>query len=234
MLAFTADPIPGYARIMAPRPARFHGTLTSWNDDRGFGFISPDGDTGSVGRSSTFVHIKAFPAALARRPQVGDTVTFELGRSLEGKRQAQSVQIAGVAPKVNRRHPASYRRSRAANYLPIPAFVIGYLAINATWPLPVWIPALYLAASILTFIAYARDKSAATAGRWRVPESTLLLLGFLGGWPGAIIAQQVLRHKTKKASFRRAFWATVVANVGLLVLFGTPVLALAISWISAL
>lgn len=219
---------------MAPRSARVHGTLTSWNDDRGFGFISSDGDTGSVGRSSTFVHIKEFPAALARRPQVGDALTFELGRSREGKRQAQSVQIAGAVPKASGRHPASYRRSRAGNYLPILAFVIGYLAINATWPLPVWVPALYLAASILTFIAYARDKSAATSGRWRVPESTLLLLGFLGGWPGAIIAQQVLRHKTKKAEFRRAFWGTVVANGAILLVFGTPVLTRAISWISAL
>jgi uncharacterized membrane protein YsdA (DUF1294 family) len=110
--------------------------------------------------------------------------------------------------------------------------VIGYLAINSTWPLASWVPALYLAASILCFITYARDKAAATAGRWRVPEATLLLLGLIGGWPGAIVAQQVFRHKTKKASFRRAFWATVVANIAILLLLGTPALALVISWMS--
>ncbi len=218
---------------MAPRTARFHGTLTSWNDDRGFGFISPDGETGTVGRSTTFVHITAFPAALTRRPQVGDTLTFELGRSAEGKRQAESVQIAALAPKARQRHPSSQWRSRAANYLPVLVFVIGYLVINDIWPLPIWVAGLYLVASILCFIAYARDKSAATSGRWRVQESTLLVLGFLGGWPGAIVAQQVLRHKTKKASFRSAFWSTVVANVAILLLFGTPVLSLLIAWISA-
>jgi uncharacterized membrane protein YsdA (DUF1294 family) len=39
------------------------------------------------------------------------------------------------------------------------------------------------------------------------------MLGLIGGWPGAIVAQQLLRHKTSKASFRLAFWATVVLNI---------------------
>lgn len=223
----TLDMWPGYARIMASRSARVHGTLTSWNDDRGFGFISPDGDTGSVGRSSTFVHITEFAAPLTRRPRVGDALTFELGRSVEGKRQATIVQIAGAPTTAKQRQPASRRqsKSRSADYLPITAFAIGYLVVNAIWPLPIWVAAIYLAASILTFVAYARDKSAATAGRWRIPESTLLLLGFLGGWPGAIVAQQVFRHKTRKASFRRAFWASVVANILVFTVLGTPALA---------
>jgi len=80
-----------------------------------------------------------------------------------------------------------------------------------------WLAALYLAASLLCFIAYALDKSAAVAGRRRISERTLLTLGFIGGWPGGLLAQQLLRHKTRKASFLIAFWVCVVVNVILLV-----------------
>ncbi len=96
-------------------------------------------------------------------------------------------------------------------------FVAVYLVVSAVWPLPIWVAGVYVAASLGCFIAYAMDKSAARAGRWRVPESTLLGWGILGGWPGAIIAQQTLRHKTKKASFRAAFWTTVALNMLLFV-----------------
>jgi uncharacterized membrane protein YsdA (DUF1294 family) len=58
------------------------------------------------------------------------------------------------------------------------------------------------------------DKSAARRDRWRTRESTLHLLGAIGGWPGALAAQQLLRHKSAKPSFQGVFWLTVVANVG--------------------
>jgi uncharacterized membrane protein YsdA (DUF1294 family) len=73
--------------------------------------------------------------------------------------------------------------------------------------------------SLLCFLAYAKDKSAARSGGWRTKESTLLMLGLLCGWPGAVLAQQLLRHKSTKTSFQIAFWVTVVLNVaGFLVL----------------
>ena len=81
------------------------------------------------------------------------------------------------------------------------------------WRVPAWVAGLYLAASVVCFIAYAVDKSAARAGRWRVPEGTLIFLGLACGWPGAIVAQQVLRHKSNKVSFRSAFWGSVALNV---------------------
>jgi uncharacterized membrane protein YsdA (DUF1294 family) len=67
--------------------------------------------------------------------------------------------------------------------------------------------------SLLCFVAYARDKSAARSGRWRTKESTLLMLGLLCGWPGALLAQYLLRHKTAKTGFQTMFWVTVVLNV---------------------
>ena len=73
----------------------------------------------------------------------------------------------------------------------------------------------YLMASIVCFAVYARDKSAARRGQRRTPERTLLLLGLAGGWPGAVLAQQWLRHKTRKQPFQNLFWLSVAAHVGL-------------------
>ena len=71
---------------------------------------------------------------------------------------------------------------------------------------------IYGVMSLLTFIAYALDKSAAQSGQWRTKESTLHYLAILGGWPGAYLAQKYLRHKSKKKSFLTIFWVTVVFN----------------------
>lgn len=66
--------------------------------------------------------------------------------------------------------------------------------------------------SLVSYALYAKDKSAAQTNGWRVSERTLHTTALLGGWPGALVAQQRLRHKTKKASFRAVFWVTVVVN----------------------
>jgi uncharacterized membrane protein YsdA (DUF1294 family) len=75
------------------------------------------------------------------------------------------------------------------------------------------------ALSVLTFLVYWWDKSAAQKGSWRTPETTLHILSLCGGWPGALIAQQVLRHKTQKQPFRLILWITVLVNTGVLVCF---------------
>jgi uncharacterized membrane protein YsdA (DUF1294 family) len=72
---------------------------------------------------------------------------------------------------------------------------------------------VYLVASILTFIVYALDKSAAKRGARRTPESTLHFLSLVGGWPGAVLAQRIFRHKTMKRTFRLVFWITVAVNL---------------------
>ncbi len=76
--------------------------------------------------------------------------------------------------------------------------------------------AFYMVVSIVTFTVYAIDKSAATKGTWRTSESTLHLLSLVGGWPGALVAQQKLRHKSKKQFFRFVYWITVALNCALL------------------
>lgn len=101
----------------------------------------------------------------------------------------------------------------AASWWAIPAFAAVYLIATFVGYVPLKVGAVYLVASLACFMAYAFDKSAAQAGRWRTSENTLLLLGLVGGWPGAIAAQQLLRHKTAKQSFQLGFWLTVVVNV---------------------
>ncbi|WP_229276042.1 DUF1294 domain-containing protein [Agromyces kandeliae] len=93
---------------------------------------------------------------------------------------------------------------------------------------PWWLAAWYGAASLVAVAAYGADKAAARRAAPRVAEQTLHLVDAAGGWPGALVAQQLFRHKTRKRSFRRAFWATVVVNVllgvGVVALLGSPAL----------
>jgi uncharacterized membrane protein YsdA (DUF1294 family) len=95
------------------------------------------------------------------------------------------------------------------------AFAVAYALVSALRGVPPAVHALYAGASALCFVLYAVDKGAARAGRERISESMLISLGFVGGWPGAILAQQLYRHKTSKPSFRLRFWLSVAANVAL-------------------
>jgi uncharacterized membrane protein YsdA (DUF1294 family) len=96
------------------------------------------------------------------------------------------------------------------------AFLLLLAGLVAGEQLPVALAALYVVASGLAFVAYRRDKSAAREQRPRTPERRLHLIALLGGWPGALAAQQVLRHKSAKPSFRLVFRLTVLANCGAL------------------
>lgn len=112
------------------------------------------------------------------------------------------------------RQPAAHRVSCLPMfYLPVLLFTTVYAAAALAWHLPAWIGIDYLLASVVCFIAYALDKAAARSRSRRTPERTLLLLGLVGGWPGAVLAQQWLRHKSVKASFQAKFWVTAVLNV---------------------
>ena len=105
------------------------------------------------------------------------------------------------------------RRFDTVSLVVLAAFASLYATAAVLRGVPPWADLLYAGASALCFAFYAIDKSAARAGRGRISESMLLSLGFVGGWPGAIVAQQVFRHKTVKRSFRAMFWVTVAMNV---------------------
>lgn len=187
---------------------RFNGTLKTWNDERGFGFLEP-----AHGGQEIFVHIKDFPSGKGR-PAVGQVVTFEVQTDPNGKKKARAVQYTvrgtqSLRPRTEASAPWTLPRVMA-----IPAFVGIYALVIWRWGFSPPLLLGYLGLSFLAFLAYAFDKSAAVSGRWRTPEQTLHLFSLAGGWPGALIAQQLLRHKTSKQSFVYAYWLTVLVNVG--------------------
>jgi uncharacterized membrane protein YsdA (DUF1294 family) len=72
--------------------------------------------------------------------------------------------------------------------------------------------AAYGVVSVLAFFMYWADKRKARADAWRTPENILHAVELAGGWPGALIAQQVFRHKTRKVSFQVLFWVIVALH----------------------
>ena len=62
--------------------------------------------------------------------------------------------------------------------------------------------AWFAAFSVVTFLAFGFDKWRAKRSGGRVPESFLVLLGALGGWPGGLLGMKVFRHKTIKWTFQ--------------------------------
>ncbi len=198
---------------------RFDGTLHSWNDARGFGFIRP-----AQGGEEIFVHIKSFPDG-SGRPAVGQALSFEVVPGPNGKKRASAVQYPVRARAARRPHtesPAPWTWPRA---LVLPVFIGLWIYLASRWTVPPLVAGLYAVLSIVAFGAYALDKSAAIAKRWRTPENTLHLLGLAGGWPGALLAQQLLRHKTSKSGFIAAFWCTVLLNIAAFVCWHTGLAA---------
>ena len=117
-------------------------------------------------------------------------------------------------PRTKTRRQASTAPSSGA-LLALPLMVAYAGAL--TWAvrmakLPWWILVASFAFNLLTFMAYWHDKYAASQNQWRTKEDTLHLFSLLGGWPGGWLAQQVLRHKSSKESFRNTYWVTVVAH----------------------
>lgn len=200
---------------------RFEGIVKSWQDERGFGFIEP-----TEGGQELFVHIKAFPTSMGR-PAIGAKVTFEVETTPESKKRAVKVQPLAVpksTPQFTTRRGPATKGWETSSIVALVIFAISYLVVSAVWNLSLYVGVAYLVMSIICAGFYWHDKVSARRGEWRTSEETLIVLGVLGGWPGAIVAQQLLRHKTTKQSFRVMHWLTIGLNLGILYLVGTPLL----------
>ena len=194
---------------------RHQGTITEWRDEQGFGFVTAHG-----GQQRVFAHIKAF-SDHSRRPSVGQIVSYEQVTDSTGRFRAASIQFPAKQTSQRRQsqspdmRPREQQPSAFKTLLTLVFFVfLGFAVVKLQ--LPFYILAGYLGLSTVTFLAYAFDKSAAEARRWRTKEDTLHLLALIGGWPGALLAQNWLRHKSKKTSFQAVFWVTVILNCAVL------------------
>ncbi|GEK13024.1 DNA-binding protein [Aliivibrio fischeri] len=171
------------------------GKVVEWNDSKGYGFISA-----LNGELKVFLHISTLKNK-NRRPKIGDEVSFDINEEIKGRFNANNVSIVG------------------ANTIPSTIMFCFIYLVLASVALVIFngekmLLVLYLGMSLLTYAMYAVDKNAAKKGNWRTPENTLHLLSLLGGWPGALFAQNQFRHKSKKQPFKTILWITIFVNIG--------------------
>lgn len=193
-----------------------YGVLKAWDEERGFGFIEP-----AQGGKDIFVPLTAF-APGTQRPRVKQRVRFEIETGPDGQPQASQVEAAMPASlRSVSRHEASAHWTMAIR-LVLPAFLGLYLLLAMAWEIPASVALGYLALSALTLCTHAMDKYAAKRGLQRTSENMLHLLSLLGGWPGTLLAQRWVRHKSAKTQFRQWFWITAAINVTAFVLLCSP------------
>ena len=138
---------------------------------------------------------------------MNEAVSYTLAFDSHGRPQANDVRFV-----VGTRSASPTRRIPAAPITFAMSFLVAVTALVVSGRLEMSWLVLYYGASIITYGVYARDKTAAQNAGRRVPESTLHLMSLVGGWPGALIAQVLLRHKTRKTSFLIGYWLTVIVN----------------------
>lgn len=131
---------------------------------------------------------------------------------------ARQPRSGGAARQAPRRSPTGITIAA----LTATVFIVLLAVANACGRLPLLVIVTCGCAIPATYITYAVDKRAARHGQWRVSEATLHILELLGGWPGALLAQQLYRHKTRKVSFQVAFWLCAIVNSIVLALLALP------------
>jgi uncharacterized membrane protein YsdA (DUF1294 family)/cold shock CspA family protein len=188
---------------------RYKGKLIKWNVDKAFGFIQPN-----AGGADIFIHKSAL-FNRKRTPQINDIITFSMTKGKDGRRCASDATFSGEKLK-NLQSKKNTSLLAFSTYLSL-LFLAVITAAYYAGQFPQKLLLSYFCLSIITFLAYAFDKSKARRGAWRVKESRLHFFAIIGGWPGAAIAQQLLRHKSYKREFRMVFWFTVMTNISLLI-----------------
>jgi uncharacterized membrane protein YsdA (DUF1294 family)/cold shock CspA family protein len=197
----------------------YEGIIKSWKADKGFGFIQSNG-----GGKDIFIHIRDLKHS-NYQPQQGDNVCYKVIADKDGKIRAYDAFIKGQEISLQYRRKSFKKNQPRVQKIKreyrlampfilfIAAVPFGFSAFLIRQQLN-FIPLfVYLIMSLITFIIYARDKTMAYKNEWRTSESTLHLLELLGGWPGALITQRVIRHKNKKTSFQITFWAIVIIHI---------------------
>ena len=190
---------------------RLCGVLTEWNDEKGYGFITP-----SNGGQKVFLHITSL-LPTARRPVAGEVFFYKLTTDSKGRPRA--VEVFQTIYDERRDIPFHHSLIKGLAHLwPLALVLPLILAVRADNPVPGLIAAFFIN-SLLTVLLYWEDKYLAQYKYWRIPEKYLHIWEFLCGWPGALYAQHAFRHKRSKTSYIIVFWLCVIANIAILVLF---------------
>lgn len=178
---------------MSPDPSKIlTARLAEWDATRGYGFLQ-------VSKKRVFLHRRDF-AELDRQPVVGEEIRFIMGKDAKGRQCAKEAVFV-----ISRRSPGIWRPILLISLLVMPSIALIRAGGDNRWIFG------YLAViNLVTYKVYAMDKRSARAGAWRVAEGKLHLLELLGGWPGAYIAQNNLRHKCSKGSYQFIFWLIVI------------------------
>lgn len=196
-----------------PRSAQALGRVSQWDAAKGLGFVQPE----SGGERLLLRRADLAGRLRFREPVVGEAVRYS---AVGEGRQRRATRVASLAtPPAHRPRTAARPGSGSQRLLVIPVFAVLLGALHLAAPLPRPVPLLYGALSTALFIVYGLDKWAAQRGSARVAETSLHLIALLGGWPGALLGQQLFRHKTAKPLFLRLTWAMVALNLSLLLGF---------------
>ena len=203
---------------------RDQGRLIQWFDEKGYGFIQPN----DVDKDRVFLHIKDF-ARPGPRPIVGCALEYVVILDEQGRYRAKQVTYlkatqTGVATSNAKRtqkietHSASFAPMQLAAII----YIVAVAILSFVHLLPAYSFIFIALMNGLSYWLYAQDKEAAQLGNRRVPEQTLHVVAFLGGWPAAWLAQQKLRHKTQKQPFRQIYFCSIVLNILLLLWLMSP------------
>ena len=183
------------------------GTIKTWDDARGYGFIEPHEKGKDV-----FFHIKQWTLR-DERPTLGRQVFYIQEQEVKGKARASLVRpLVPLKPTEETVSARSILQGGLGIFVLSAAGVL-ILLFGLILNPPIELTIAYLVSSLLTYQLYKFDKQAAGTGQSRVPEVTLHFFDLLCGWPGGFVAQQRLRHKTQKATFRMTYWITVFLNL---------------------
>ncbi|NHC03784.1 DUF1294 domain-containing protein [Acinetobacter sp. 187] len=202
---------------------RDQGRLVEWFDDKGYGFIQPNDE--SKGR--VFLHIKDF-ARPGPRPIKGCALEYIVQLDGQGRYKAKQVTYL-KASQTQKAQPLKHNKNikqKPTKLQPMQIaaiiYIVGLALLTFTGYLNSMLLLVISIINAITYWMYAQDKEAAQLGNRRVPENTLHLLSFLGGWPAAWLVQQRLRHKTQKQPFRKIYFCTIVFNILLILWLISP------------
>ena len=202
---------------------RDQGRLVEWFDDKGYGFIQPN----DASKDRVFLHIKDF-AQRGPRPIEGCALEYVVQLDGHGRYQAKQVTYlkASQTKKKSAQSKSNFAAAQKQKLQPMQIATVIYIIALAGLSFAGLLPSLVLLfvfiINAMTYWFYAQDKEAAQQGERRVPENTLHILSFLGGWPSAWLAQQRLRHKTQKQPFRNIYFCTIFLNLLLIVWLVSP------------